>query len=200
MNEFHGLTSDAVAKYTSNTIATTRHCCPYCGIQYSNLYSHKKHCKINVTSIAVATTQTLPHVLRGRNAEEMAIVQAYKAWIQTQKLSAAYSIQIMAKTERLIKFWEETVEDFKGYKLLDPFKEKIMLPSLDEYLANATTVGDKRIAVNAYLHLCDFIICQFDRRYGSKAKISLRRRISYKAGIQGTRVKKAEKTKLTTTT
>ena len=192
MRKFHGLASDVVAEYK---IATVLHRCPYCGIQFSNLYAHQRHCKKKKTSEPVTPPQNPPPVLPAHNAEGLAIVPAISEWLDGQELSAGYKVKVVAKINRLITFWEETVADFKGETLLDPFEKGIMLPSLAQYHMVATTVGDKVLAVKAYLLLCDFILCQFNTRHAANTKFSLLDRTSYRASIEASRASESRKLK-----
>ena len=181
---------ESIDTVDKSTIKSVRHPCQYCGNMYSNLSKHYKHCKSKKTSKPVASKRT-----SSAASEGLSIVSAYEEYLQKQKLSPKYLRKLVAKLRRIITCWEENIDNFIGDNLLDPFKTKTILPSLAVYLDGATTLGDKKQAINAYVNLCDFLIYHLDIKYAANKKIKVHYRTAYTNNILTLRQYESKKIK-----
>ena len=171
------------------TISSVSHCCPHCGKMFSNLSKHYQHCKEKKSS-----NLTPPAVdPEGYNGDKF--VTAYNKWVGEQHLATDYSAKLVAKLKRVIACWEKKFTSFKADALLNPFESQVMLPSLSHYLHPDITLGDKKMAITAYVSVCDFIVDYLSTQESAISTIGLAQRSTYIANIFALRQLESQKIK-----
>ena len=171
------------------TISSVSHCCPHCGKKFSNLSKHYHYCKEKKSS-----NLTPPAVdLEGYNGDKF--ITAYNKWVGEKHLATDYSAKIVAKLKHVIACWEKKFTSFKADALLNPFESQVMLPSLSHYLHPDITLGDKKMAIIAYVSVCDFIVNHLSTQESAISTIGLAQRSTYITNIFALRQLESQKLK-----
>ena len=79
--------------------------------------------------------------------------------------------------------------------LLFPLELDIVFPSLEVYIDNSATVGDKKMAINTYLHLCAMFLQLFKSCYGADSLYFLEKKSAYESGIFSKKAANSKKLK-----
>ena len=77
--------------------------------------------------------------------------------------------------------------------LLFPLELDIVFPSLEVYIDNSATVGDKKMAINTYLHLCAMSLQLLESRYAADSLYSLEKKSANESGIVSKRAANSKK-------
>ena len=81
----------------------------------------------------------------------------------------------MAKAKKLVYFFEATVPSFLMDRVLFVAETEFhLLPLIDSYLASLEfNDSDKRVAILSYKHVCQFLVLEFQCRYGAISNYSV---------------------------
>ena len=133
-------------------VASTSRECDWCGKFYSNLPKHRGACKQRMDREASSDDdESDGEAPAAFNSGGEMLLREWNVWIPTQKsVGPTTRVAYTLKLKQLIKHYESSVRRFKMDSLLYPLENEILFPSIDGYLNQAETPGDKKRAVEAY--------------------------------------------------
>ena len=74
------------------------------------------------------------------------------------QLAKKVAIQYYAKAVKVVEYWEVTIVGFQRDKLSRVLEHGILLPSLDLYLQQCTSLGDEKFTIQVYKYFVDYAL------------------------------------------
>ena len=112
------------------------------------------------------------------------MLEKWRAWIDKQSLSKNTVALYSRKLPALIEYFESRMRKFKIDSLFYPLECEVLFPSIDGYLEDAKTVGDKNVALKTYRYMTIMVHQEFTKRYASDKTYPIEKKTAFEMGLR----------------
>ena len=178
----HGLKGETLRKMMSKVEETTLKCI-FCKKHFVNRAKHLSHCKKKKEE----TLKKGEKKVNGSRKEcpgsflpgGEEFTKRFLPYLNKQVKNMTYDLY-RRKLVHIINFFEDNGDDFLMDTLLYPLENEVCFPSLEEYIDQSKTEGDKRVAILTYRYIGLFVLREASTRYGGSNKFTLEKKGAFK--------------------
>ena len=166
-------------------LPTVKKQCAKCGqwVADSKLSTHVKTCAGNWGAAAPTEDDVASQAPSAFATKVKLSFPAFKPFLKDSVAKRIFK-QYLSKVRKLVDYFEQTVNRFTVDSLMFPAVSGCpLLPSLSVYLDPAFLDSDKKMTILAYTYIGNFLIYNFELKYGSSNLIGLPEKTFWKQDV-----------------